>query len=90
MKVAPDVAWVMSDDAAYLARLPSGPIAVLEGPAALIWEELSAPADGRPLADRVRDRLADPPGDLAAHVQDFVSRLVAQGWIAASADARAS
>lgn len=81
MRPAPDVAWVLDDDVAYLARLPHGPIVALEGTAGLIWSELTAVGDRSDIVDRVRAHLADPPGDLDALVEAFVAELAADGWV---------
>jgi hypothetical protein len=73
---------VVQDDIAYLARLPRGPIVVLDGAAALIWTELVSAPDLNALVDQVRARLSDVPDDLAALVGAFVADLIARGWVA--------
>lgn len=68
-------------DTVYVAPLPDGPIAVLEGIAALIWSE----ADGRG-RDEIVAALAEATGEQAEAigqtVQDFVDDLVARGLLA--------
>ncbi|WP_396659339.1 PqqD family peptide modification chaperone [Microbacterium sp.] len=72
----------MHDDAAYLARLPQGPVIVLEGAAGLIWEELVATDDVTGLTERVRARLHDAPVDLSEQIDAFTAELLAAGWLA--------
>lgn len=82
MNAAPDVAWVVHDDVAYLAHLPRGPIVALEGSAGLIWAGLMGTDSSTALVERIRAQLADAPDDLDALVAAFVARLVADGWVA--------
>ena len=76
------------DDVArwYVARLPDGPLVVLEDTAALIWAEAAdGPEDA--LALRVAARLAQGPAvaevaaDIATDVDAFVTGLVGQGLL---------
>ena len=58
----------------YLAHLPAGPILVLEGAAAVIWDEgTTAPADG--WLERVAASVGQPVEAIAADVDAFVSDL---------------
>ena len=74
---APGTAVEQHEGTVYVARLPDGPIIVLEGTAALIWVEACSSADGA-ISDRVGDRVdrdaAEIAGDVDALVQDFVAR----------------
>lgn len=82
MRPAPDVAWVIRGEAAYVARLPHGPIVVLDGTAGLIWAAIVSTDDDAALARRVRARLADAPDALPAMLDSFVAELAAGGWLA--------
>jgi hypothetical protein len=77
----PRVAWTLTDDTAYVARVPSGPIIVLEGPAAVIWDELAADGDVATLTARVAARITDAPPDADATVQHVVARLRDEGLL---------
>lgn len=71
-----DIAVVASDEALYLATLPAGPIHVLEGTAALIWEH----ALERTAADTVASVAAAvclEPADVDADTRQFLRELVA-------------
>ena len=82
---APGVAVVEEADAVYIARLPDGPIAVLEGVAAVIWIEACS-EDRETLAQRVATLLDPPPGNIAREVDDFVERLIDQGLLQVRVD----
>ena len=69
-----------SDDAVYIAVLPRGPITVLEGPAATIWQAVHAgPIEGA--ADRVARTTGLEVEEIRASVDEFIGRLIAQGLI---------
>ena len=74
------VAVEQRGDAVYIARLPDGPIIVLEGTSALIWMEACSPAPGE-VADRVADQVDRDAAEIAADVERFVQDLVAQGLL---------
>ncbi|WP_404443985.1 hypothetical protein LG315_10940 [Microbacterium marinum] len=80
--LADGVAATSVDDVVYAAVLPEGPIVVLAGVAALIWEQACAgPAHG--LVDRVaglvQQGVAEPgAAELAAQIAAFVDGLIAQ------------
>jgi hypothetical protein len=76
---ASDLATEVVDDAVYAARLPSGPIVVLEGVSAVIWEE--ACADGDRVVEHVAARTGRAPEEIAESVTAFVDRLVADGLL---------
>jgi hypothetical protein len=78
---AAGVAWVTTDSAAYVARVPSGPIVVLTGPAAVIWDELTVDGDVGTLTERVSERMSDVPPDADATVKQVVERLQAEGLL---------
>ncbi|MBC9821902.1 PqqD family protein [Terrabacter sp. MAHUQ-38] len=66
----------VSDDGqtVYLAHLPAGPILVLEGAAAVIWDEgTTAPAEG--WVERVAASVGEPSAAIWADVEAFVSDL---------------
>jgi hypothetical protein len=64
----------------YVARMPAGPILVLQGVGAVIWGEATeAPADG--WIDRVADAFGVPAAAVAADVLSFVHGLTARGLL---------
>lgn len=64
----------------YLARLPDGPLLVLEGVAAAIWAEgTTGPADG--WVGRVAEAFDETEARIAADVGRFVADLESQGII---------
>ena len=68
------------EDAVYVADLPDGPIAVLDGVAALIWAEACA-GDRETVAARVQAPI-DPPTEGIGHViDDFVASLIDNGLL---------
>ncbi|GAB3880226.1 PqqD family peptide modification chaperone [Terrabacter terrigena] len=78
-RAARDVGVTMGHDdlLVYLARLPDGPVMVLEGVAALIWVEATThPAAG--WVGRVAEAVREPEerivGDVKAFVQDLRER----------------
>ncbi|MFZ1284195.1 MAG: PqqD family peptide modification chaperone [Propionicimonas sp.] len=75
-----DVAAVELDGVVYVARVPAGPIQVLQGSAALIWGE--AHRGDRPgLTARVAGQVGIAPDDVRADVDQFVDLLLAQGLL---------
>ena len=62
--LSPDVAYVLDDDAVYVAVVPEGPIRVLEGAGAIIWEAIG---DHRRVSEVIAEA-ADQAG-LAASMQ---------------------
>ncbi|WP_308467505.1 PqqD family peptide modification chaperone [Rathayibacter soli] len=83
---APGVAWMTLDDTAYVARMPSGPIIVLGGPAAVIWDELATDGDFATLTARVAERMTDVPSDADATVMDVVASLSNEGLLSGVGD----
>jgi hypothetical protein len=79
---APGLAWTTADDHAYVARMPSGPIVVLSGPAAVIWDELTVDGDTATLTARVTARLTNAPDDADAIVHHVVEQLRSDGLLA--------
>jgi hypothetical protein len=80
----PHVALVIHDDGDApvidLAVLPDGPLARLEGSAAVIWAE-AVDDDPSELVDRIADRTAAQPDDIAADVGSFLQQLVERGLL---------
>ncbi|MBW8732041.1 MAG: hypothetical protein JF622_13970 [Terrabacter sp.] len=75
----PDAGVTVSDDgmSVYVARLPGGPLVVLDGAAALIWAEATtAPATG--WVGRVAELVGQPEEAIAADVTAFVADLGAR------------
>lgn len=81
---APDVAVIQDEAVVYVAHLPSGPIAVLEGVAGLIWTEACA-GDRETLAARVAAALAPPAEGIDGDIDEFVATLVDRGLLRVSA-----
>lgn len=80
LRLAPDVAVHLEDDAAYVARVPEGPIHVLDQVAAIIWEE-AVDADRATVAARVAERTGADPDGIAPDVDAFVGNLMALGLL---------
>jgi hypothetical protein len=76
----PGIAMEQHDEAVYVARLPDGPIIVLEGTAALIWHEACSSGPGT-IADRVGEQVDRDTGEIADAVARFVEDLLAQGLL---------
>lgn len=81
------VGAVVTPDAVYLARLPEGPILVLEGTAALVWEAALG-SSRESIAEHVASSTAMPVEDIRAEVEGFVDRLIAQGLLVVAPAAR--
>ncbi|HET9127674.1 MAG TPA: PqqD family protein [Propionibacteriaceae bacterium] len=81
----PDVASVADEGRWYVARVPDGPIHCLDGPAAVIWDELP-PADGPyaasgDLVRRVALRVGVEEDAVRGDVAHFMGRLVSLGLL---------
>lgn len=84
LQIPPDVGTVDVGDTAYAARLPDGPIVVLDGVAAVIWDLLrSEPCDLKTLTGLVSKQLIDPPAGLADTITAFIAELRAQHLVTA-------
>lgn len=81
LRLGDDVAVHLEDDAAYVARVPEGPIHVLDQVAAIIWEE-AVDADRATVAARVAERTGADVHEIAPDVDAFVGNLVALGLLA--------
>ncbi|MBP6994914.1 MAG: PqqD family protein [Phycicoccus sp.] len=66
--LSPDVAYVLDDDAVYVAVVPEGPIRVLEGAGAIIWEAIG---DHRRVSEVIAEA-ADQAGLAAGQIGDEV------------------
>lgn len=86
--VADDVGYEVRGDVVYVARLPDGPLLVLDGPAALIWVEARSDAPGT-LAQRVADASGASVADIEGDIEAFTADLVAAGLLRPEADIRA-
>ncbi len=75
------VATTEHDGVVYVAHLPDGPIAVLEGPAALIWGEACS-GERESIADRVAEVTGAAADEIRGDVESFVADLVARGLLA--------
>lgn len=75
-----DVAYVEGEDVIYAARLPAGPIQVLQRSAGIIWQEAQTGARSA-IAERVAERTAVEADLIRTEVTAFVAVLVAQGLL---------
>lgn len=64
---------------AYLAKLPEGPIVVLRDTALTIWREAVDPTGPGSLGDRVAKAYGVPRDDIESYVQACVADLVDRG-----------
>ena len=80
LRAAPGVAVVEDSEAVYIAQLPDGPIAVLDGVAAVIWLEAGA-GERETLAARVGAVLEPPVSDIDQAVDEFVEGLIGHGLL---------
>ncbi|MEJ1088256.1 PqqD family protein [Microbacterium sp. Mu-80] len=71
-------AVIDEDDVVYVAPLPDGPILVLDGVSALIWQAVRDPQIDDAVA-HVAASTAQRSEDIAGHVEDFVDDLVRRG-----------
>lgn len=71
------VGIVDHEDKLYVATLPDGPIVVLDGISALIWDEACA-GSRETLVDRVAAATTASPEAIRAHVDGFVADLVSR------------
>lgn len=76
-----DLAYLAADDAVYLATVPQGPIRVLAGSAAVIWEE-SLAGDRPGLTARVAQRVGADVEGIGTEVEGFVATLLSLGLLA--------
>lgn len=80
LQKASHVGTVEDGGIVYAARLPGGPIVVLEGIAALIWDEAFV-GDRETIPDRVAAATDAAPDTIRADVDAFVADLVARGLL---------
>ena len=80
-----DVAYVFdeADDAprVYLARVPAGPPLVLDGPAALVWEEVTEGGTREEITTRVAEAAGRSVAEVAGDVEHFLDELAGLGLI---------
>jgi hypothetical protein len=85
MRVAPGVAATVYDDKVYVARLPDGPIHVLEGTAALVWSRALTVSRSR-LVAALSDDVEGDPATIRAEVSAFVDALIEQRLLVEDAE----
>ena len=73
------------EDVLYVATLPDGPIVVLDGISALIWDEACA-GPRESIVERVAAATTAMPEAIRAHVERFVADLVSRGLLVKAAD----
>ncbi|MGW9631495.1 PqqD family peptide modification chaperone [Agromyces sp. NPDC055520] len=78
--LAPDVGFEAFGDAIYLAPLPDGPILVLDGVAAVIFNEATQ-YDREQIVHRVMTQVDGPVDEIAFHVSAFLEDLAARGLL---------
>ena len=74
------VGIVDHEEKLYVANLPDGPIVVLDGISALIWDEACA-GPRETIVDRVAAATTAAPDAIRAHVEGFVADLVGRGLL---------
>lgn len=72
------------DGVVYVAPLPDGPISVLDGIAALIWDA-ALEVDREVLAEAIAAATATPVAQVEGSVIEFVDDLVRRGLLVARA-----
>lgn len=78
--MVPRVASWDEGDVVYVAALPLGPIAVLDGAAAVIWRALVAGnREGTP--SRVADAVGVAPEEVRLAVEEFLAHLAENGLL---------
>jgi len=88
--VPDDVGVEVVDGIVYVAHLPDGPIAVLDGIAAFIWGEALA-GEREDLPSRVSTATSRPVQEIAEAVSEFIDDLLRRGlMLARSSDAVAA
>lgn len=81
----PDVGALEREGTVYAARLPGGPIIVLEGIAALIWDEAST-GERATITERVAEAVDVAPDTIRGDVEAFVGELLTRGLLASAID----
>ena len=89
LDVPPGVAIEGHEGAYYLARMPDGPIIVLDGVAALIFNEATT-GEREHLVDRVVDQVDGTREQVDEHVRAIVGRLIADGLLIERSTVRAA
>ena len=75
-----DVGVLDPERIVHAARLPAGPIVVLAGIAALIWDE-ACTGERATIIERVADATDLAPDAIRADVEAFVADLIARGLL---------
>lgn len=84
LRPAGRVGTIERGDTVYAALLPAGPIAVLDGIAALIWVE-AVGGERATIADRVAAATDVAPNSIREEVEAFVADLVSRGLLESAA-----
>lgn len=78
---APAIAVEHGDDGVvYVARVPSGPILILEGAAAIVWDAACG-HDETSVAERVAHAVGVETADVADDVRAFLADLLGEGLL---------
>jgi len=80
MRCPRDVSVLEQDGIVYAARLPTGPIIMLEGIAALIWGEACS-GERATITERVAEATDVAPDTIRADVEAFVDDLISRGLL---------
>lgn len=84
-RAAPQIAELWDGGTLYLARLPTGPILLLDPVGGLIWQEVTTrQTDG--VVDRLAARLGADSEYIARDVLAFIDELIGRGLIVDNED----
>ena len=80
LRIADGVGVESADGVVYAAPLPDGPIMVLDGVAALIWEEADG-ASREAVADAVATFTAEDAASIRPYVEQFIDEMLTRGML---------
>jgi hypothetical protein len=80
IRVAPQIAEQWEGEAVYVARLPTGPIFVLDAVGGLIWREATT-RSSEGMIDRLARQLDVDPEHIASDVRAFIDELIGRGLL---------
>lgn len=80
LRPAPNVGTLEEDGIVYAAQLPGGPIVVLDGIAAVVWNEVRS-GERATVAERVAEVTDASPDAIRSHVDAFVADLIVLGLL---------
>lgn len=71
-------AVVEADEVLYVAKVPEGPILVLEDVSRVVWREALTESD-EPIETRIAAMFEGDPSNIAASIRAFLDEMVAAG-----------